>query len=94
MESVPLHQLDTYVTSAVGMKIDTQGVEPEIFMGAERLLTSRAGAPLVIFMEHCSRLRPIPDLLCGVGDCDTHATGQTIRMKQSFLKQPPSFAVT
>jgi FkbM family methyltransferase len=87
-ETVPVNILDAFVnqtfqpesqqnTIVVGIKIDTQGSEPEILMGAENLLTAgltdpRLG-PFVIIMEYCSRLRDFyelsvgPHLLRGLG---------------------------
>jgi len=56
--------LDTFVSEADAMKIDTQGVEPEIFMGAQKVLNS--GLPFPILMEYCSRLRSFQDLSVGV----------------------------
>eukprot|EP00568_Trieres_chinensis_P005172 CAMPEP_0183300522 /NCGR_PEP_ID=MMETSP0160_2-20130417/6927_1 /TAXON_ID=2839 ORGANISM="Odontella Sinensis, Strain Grunow 1884" /NCGR_SAMPLE_ID=MMETSP0160_2 /ASSEMBLY_ACC=CAM_ASM_000250 /LENGTH=322 /DNA_ID=CAMNT_0025462961 /DNA_START=48 /DNA_END=1016 /DNA_ORIENTATION=+ len=65
-EEVQLELLDNFVTSAVAMKIDTQGVEPEIFMGSEKLLRSRSRGPMLILMEYCNRLRPLEELVRGV----------------------------
>lgn len=57
-----IERLDTYVRDAAGMKLDTQGTEPELLMGAEYLLTNKTNAPKVILMEYCSRLRPFESL--------------------------------
>jgi FkbM family methyltransferase len=50
----------------VGMKVDTQGVEPEIFMGARSLLEDPARRPLAIVFEYCTRLRPFDELSVGL----------------------------
>jgi hypothetical protein len=54
----------------VAMKIDTQGVEPEIFMGSRQLLTSSSTSssspsPFVIVTEYCTRLRVYEELSIG-----------------------------
>jgi hypothetical protein len=54
----------------VAMKIDTQGVEPEIFMGSRQLLASTSSSsssppPLVIVTEYCTRLRVYEELSIG-----------------------------
>ncbi|KAL7573154.1 hypothetical protein ACA910_018818 [Epithemia clementina (nom. ined.)] len=65
-EVVPLEVLDSFVTDAVAMKIDTQGVEPEIFMGAPKLLSeNHEKGPFVIITEYCYRMRPLSELLLG-----------------------------
>lgn len=61
---VPVSTLDAFVQSADAMKIDTQGTEPEIFMGAEKVFTS--GKPFPLIMEYCSRLRNFAQLEIGV----------------------------
>jgi hypothetical protein len=52
--------------SVVGIKVDTQGAEPEIFMGAESILSDPATRPRAIVMEYCARLRPFDDLSAGL----------------------------
>jgi hypothetical protein len=57
------------------MKVDTQGVEPEIFMGSRQLLTittagsssstSSSSPPLVIVTEYCTRLQVYEELSIG-----------------------------
>lgn len=61
---VKVAPLDEFVTRADAMKIDTQGAEPEIFMGAQKVLNS--GLPFPILMEYCSRLRGFDELSVGV----------------------------
>lgn len=64
-EEVNVARLDDFVSQAVGMKIDVQGLEPEILMGASKLFGSLS-KPMVILMEYCSRLRPFSELVPGV----------------------------
>jgi hypothetical protein len=52
--------------SIVGMKIDTQGVEPEIFMGAQGLLADPNTRPRAIVTEYCTYLRPFDELSVGL----------------------------
>ena len=66
MENVTLARLDSFATKAVAMKIDTQGAEPEIFMGAEKLFRRTDEGPFIIVTEFCSRLRPMKELLIGI----------------------------
>ena len=61
---VHVSTLDAYIDSADAMKIDTQGAEPEIFMGAEKVFTS--GMPFPLIMEYCTRLRDFPELEIGL----------------------------
>ena len=61
---VKVAPLDEFITRADAMKIDTQGVEPEIYMGAKNVLNS--GLPFPILMEYCSRLRNFKELSVGV----------------------------
>jgi hypothetical protein len=53
----------------VAMKIDTQGVEPQVFMGSRQLLASTSSSssppPLVIVTEYCTRLRVYEELSIG-----------------------------
>jgi FkbM family methyltransferase len=72
METVPVTTLDQHFrslaspSSVVGMKVDTQGVEPEIFMGAQSLLGNPAAQPRAIAMEYCTRFRPFEESSVGV----------------------------
>jgi hypothetical protein len=80
----------------VDMKIDTQGVEPEIFMGSRQLLTSSSASsssssppPLVIVTEYCTRLRVHeelsigPHLLRGLGY--TYYLHPTVTFSQTLM---------
>jgi hypothetical protein len=54
----------------VAVKIDTQGVEPKIFMGSRQVLTSSSTSssspsPFVIVTEYCTRLRVYEELSIG-----------------------------
>jgi hypothetical protein len=85
----------TPLTRIVAMKIDTQGLEPEIFMGSRQLLTttttgssssSSSSPPLVIVTEYCTRLRVYeelsvgPHLLRGLGyTCYIRPQGKSIK---------------
>jgi hypothetical protein len=53
-------------TSVVGMQIDTQGVEPEILMGAQSILGNPSTRPRVVVVEYCTRFRPFDELSIGV----------------------------
>jgi hypothetical protein len=68
--------------SIVGIKIDTQGAEPEIFMGAESILSSPATRPRVIVMEYCARLRSYDELSVGVHLL--HGLGYSCYYQQGF----------
>eukprot|EP00890_Picochlorum_soloecismus_P003792 jgi/Picsp_1/4413/NSC_06635-R1_protein len=61
---VTVSPLDAYLDLADAMKIDTQGVEPEIFMGARKVFQS--GRPFPIIMEYCGRLRKFEELEIGI----------------------------
>lgn len=61
---VNVARLDDYVKEADAMKIDTQGAEPEIFMGARNVLMS--GLPFPVLMEYCARLRNFDELSVGL----------------------------
>ena len=66
-EKVTLNRLDSFVTDAVAMKIDTQGAEREIFMGSPQLLRDNPKTgPFVIFTEFCFRFRPHNELMEGL----------------------------
>ncbi|KAL7573155.1 hypothetical protein ACA910_018819 [Epithemia clementina (nom. ined.)] len=65
-EIVSLQQLDDFVTNAVGIKIDTQGWEPEIFVGAPILLSEHPErGPFVVLTEYCFYMRPLSELQLG-----------------------------
>ena len=67
METVQVNLLDSFITSehkVVAMKIDTQGVEPEIFMGSYNLFHHQQSL-MVILTEYCTRLRPYEELSLG-----------------------------
>jgi hypothetical protein len=82
VETVPLTTLDRHfrslaasqdddaapapAASVVGIQIDTQGVEPEIFMGAESILSDPATRLRVIVMEYCAPFRPFDELSTGI----------------------------
>ena len=85
-ETVPVNLLDSFIgpdqEEVVAMKIDTQGVEPEIFMGSYNLFHQQPSLVLVL-TEYCARLRPYdelsqgPHLLNGLGfKCYIKANGQ------------------
>jgi hypothetical protein len=54
------------VLSVVGMKIDTQGVEPEILMGAQSILGNPASRPRVVVIEYFTRFRAFDELSVGL----------------------------
>jgi FkbM family methyltransferase len=72
VETVTVTTLDNHFrslissTSVVGIKIDTQGVEPEIFLGAQSILGNSATRPRAIVTEYCSRFRPFEELSVGM----------------------------
>jgi FkbM family methyltransferase len=74
VETVPVTTLDLVfrsldpklATSVVGMQVDTQGVEPEIFMGAQSILENPATRPRVIVTEYTSRFRKFEELSVGL----------------------------
>lgn len=73
METVQVEQLDSFLTTptttvVVAIKIDTQGVEGEIFMGSQQLLSpsKQHPPPKVIVTEYCTRLRPYLELRVGI----------------------------
>lgn len=61
---VDIAPLDDFVSEADAMKIDAQGAEPEIIMGAQKVLTSGLHVPIV--MEYCARFRRFEELSVGV----------------------------
>lgn len=65
-ESVPVIQLDNYVRRCDAMKLDTQGNEPEILMGAESILTGSPDGLPVIYYEYCTHLRDVNELNTGI----------------------------
>lgn len=65
-ESVPLVQLDNHVRRCDAMKLDAQGNEPEILMGAQSILTGSADGLPVIYYEYCTYLRDVAELNTGV----------------------------
>ncbi|KAG7345238.1 FkbM family methyltransferase [Nitzschia inconspicua] len=79
METVGVNELDRFIAPSmniVAVKIDTQGVEPEIFMGSQKLFSQRSSLqspPIVIVTEYCTTLRSYeelrvgPHLLSGLG---------------------------
>jgi FkbM family methyltransferase len=86
MEQVPVERLDHFIIHhretrnnmnvnvvVVAIKIDTQGVESEIFMGSRQLLLpeqqrqqqQQRHPPVVILTEYCTRLRAYEELRIG-----------------------------
>jgi FkbM family methyltransferase len=65
-ESVPVVALDNHVKRCDAMKLDAQGNEPEILMGAESILTGSADGLPVIYYEYCTYLRDVTELHTGL----------------------------
>lgn len=66
-ETVPVNVMDSYLQPdhrVVAMKIDTQGVEPEIFMGSNNLFHQQSSF-MVIATEYCARMRDYDALILG-----------------------------
>lgn len=64
-EIVPVEILDTFVRECDAIKIDVQGNEPEVLMGAHDIFHHARRSP-VVFMEYCTKLREKKELMIGL----------------------------
>ncbi|KAL7559645.1 hypothetical protein ACA910_006244 [Epithemia clementina (nom. ined.)] len=91
-EIVSLQKLDDFVTNAVGLKIDTQGGEPEILMGAPILLSEHPErGPFVILTEYCFYMLPLLELQLGL--CLLHGLGYSCYYLTHTADQKPQPAL-
>lgn len=64
-ETVPVNTLDQFVHECDALKVDVQGSEPEVLMGAHDVFCHSSRSP-VVYMEYCTRLREKNELMIGL----------------------------